>query len=118
VNIVYIRGLRAQAVIGVYEWERHIRQTLVLDLEMASDTARAAASDQIADTLDYAAISGRVVALVEASEYQLLETLADAVARMITREFGVPWLRLRLSKPGAVAAAEDVGVIIETGQCP
>jgi len=118
VNIVYIRGLRAQAVIGVYEWERHIRQTLVLDLEMASDTARAAASDQIADALDYAALSGRVVALVEASEYQLLETLADAVARMITREFGVPWLRLRLSKPGAVAAAEDVGVIIETGECP
>ena len=117
-NIVYIRGLRAQAVIGVYEWERHIRQTLVLDLEMASDTARAAASDQIADALDYAALSGRVVALVEASEYQLLETLADAVARMITREFGVPWLRLRLSKPGAVAAAEDVGVIIETGECP
>ena len=117
-NIVYIRGLRAQAVIGVYEWERHIRQTLVLDLEMASDTARAAASDQIADALDYAAISERVVALVEASEYQLLETLADAVARMITREFGVPWLRLRLSKPGAVAAAEDVGVIIETGECP
>ena len=117
-NIVYIRGLRAQAVIGVYEWERHIRQTLVLDLEMASDTARAAASDQIADALDYAALSGRVVALVEASEYQLLETLAEAVARMITREFGVPWLRLRLSKPGAVAAAEDVGVIIETGECP
>jgi dihydroneopterin aldolase len=118
VNIVYIRGLRAQAVIGVYEWERHIRQPLVLDLEMASDTARAAASDQIADALDYAALSGRVVALVEASEYQLLETLADAVARMITREFGVPWLRLRLSKPGAVAAAEDVGVIIETGEYP
>ena len=117
-NIVYIRGLRAQAVIGVYEWERHIRQPLVLDLEMASDTVRAAASDQIVDALDYAALSGRVVALVEASEYQLLETLADAVARMITREFGVPWLRLRLSKPGAVAAAEDVGVIIETGECP
>jgi len=118
VNIVYIRGLRAQAVIGVYGWERHIRQPLVLDLEMTSDTARAAASDQIADALDYAAISSRVITLVEASEYQLLETLADAVARMITREFGVPWLRLRLSKPGAVAAADDVGVIIETGERP
>lgn len=114
-NIVYIRGLRAQAVIGVYEWERHVRQTLVLDLEMASDTTRAAASDQIADALDYAALSERVVALVEASDYQLLETLADAIARMITQDFGVPWLRLRLSKPGAVAAAEDVGVIIESG---
>ena len=117
-NIVYIRGLRAQAVIGVYEWERHIRQTLVLDLEMASDMTRAAASDQIADALDYATLSARVVAMVEASEYQLLETLADAVASMIMRDFGVPWLRLRLGKPGAVAAAEDVGVIIEVGERP
>ncbi len=117
-NIVYIRGLRAQAVIGVYEWERHIRQTLVLDLEMASDTARAAVSDQIVDALDYAALSGRVVALVEGSDYQLLETLADAVGRMIMQDFGVPWLRLRLSKPGAVAEAEDVGVIIEAGERP
>ena len=117
-NIVYIRGLRAQAVIGVYEWERHIRQTLVLDLEMASDTARAAVSDQIVDALDYAALSGRVVALVEDSDYQLLETLADAVGRMIIQDFGVPWLRLRLSKPGAVADAEDVGVIIEAGERP
>ncbi len=114
-NIVYIRGLRAQAVIGVYEWERHIRQTLVLDLELASDTARAAASDQIADALDYAALSRCVLALVEGSEYQLLETLADAVAGMITRDFSVPWLRLRVSKPGAVAEAEDVGVLIEVG---
>ena len=117
-NIVYIRGLRAQAVIGVYEWERHIRQTLVLDLEMASDTTRAATSDQIADALDYAALSARVVALVEASEYQLLESLAAAVANMVTAEFGVVWLRLRLGKPGAVAAAEDVGVIIEVGERP
>jgi len=116
VNIVYIRGLRAQAVVGVYEWERHIRQTLVLDLEMASDTSRAAASDQIVDALDYAAVSEKVVALVEASDYQLLETLADAVARMIMQDFGVPWLRFRLSKPGAVAAAEDVGLIIEAGE--
>ncbi len=117
-NIVYIRGLRAQAVIGVYEWERHIRQAVVLDLELASDTARAARTDQIADALDYAALSARVVALVEASEYQLLESLADAVAGMIMQDFGVPWLRLRLSKPGAVAAADDVGVIIEVGEAP
>jgi 7,8-dihydroneopterin aldolase/epimerase/oxygenase len=118
VNIVYIRGLRAQAVIGVYDWERGIRQTLVLDLEMASDMARAAASDQLTDALDYADISRRVLALIEGSDYQLLESLAEAVARMITRDFGVPWLRLRLSKPGAVAEAEDVGVIIETGARP
>ncbi len=117
-NTVYIRGLRAQAIIGVYEWERHIRQTLVLDLEMASDTARAAASDEIDHALDYAAISQQVIALVELSEYQLLETLADAVAAMIQRDFDVPWLRLRLGKPGAVPEAEDVGVIIEAGTRP
>ena len=117
-NIVYIRGLRAQAVIGVYEWERHIRQTLVLDLEMASDMTDAVASDQIADALDYAALSAQVIALVETSEYQLLEALAHAVARMVMRDFSVPWLRLRLSKPGAVAAAEDVGVVIEVGARP
>ena len=114
-NIVYIKGLQAQSVIGVYEWERHIRQRVVIDLEMASDTVRAAASDEIAHALDYAAISQQVIALVEASEYQLIETLADTVARMIMREFNVPWLRLRLSKPGAVAEAEDVGVVIEAG---
>lgn len=115
-NVVYITGLRAQAVIGVYDWERDIRQALVLDLEMASDTARAAATDQIADALDYAAISARVIALVEGSEYQLIETLAEEVVQMVSRDFGVPWLRLRLSKPGAVAEAEDVGVIVEYGE--
>jgi dihydroneopterin aldolase len=117
-NIVYIKGLRAQAVIGVYDWERLIRQTLVLDLEMASDTARAAATDAISDALDYAAISQQVIALVEGSEYQLIETLAEAVAAMVMREFAVPWLRLRLGKPGAVAEADDVGVVIEAGTRP
>jgi dihydroneopterin aldolase len=114
-NTVYIKGLRAQAVIGVYDWERLVRQPLVMDLEMASDTARAAATDAIADALDYAAISQQVIALVEGSEFQLLESLADAIATMVMREFGVPWLRLRLGKPGAVAEAEDVGVIVEAG---
>jgi dihydroneopterin aldolase len=117
-DIVYIRGLRAQAVIGVYEWERLVRQTLVVDLEMASDTARAAASDAIADALDYAAISQRVLALVEESQYQLIESLAAEVARVVTGEFGVPWLKVRVSKPGAVAEAEDVGVVIERGIRP
>lgn len=114
-NTVYIKGLRAQAVIGIYDWERLVRQPLVMDLEMASDTARAAATDAIADALDYAAISQQVIALVEGSEFQLLESLADAIATMVMREFGVPWLRLRLGKPGAVAEAEDVGVIVEAG---
>ncbi|MEZ5574009.1 MAG: dihydroneopterin aldolase [Halioglobus sp.] len=117
-GIVYIKGLRTQAVIGVYEWERHIRQALLIDLEMASDMTRAAASDDIAHALDYAAISSQVIALTESSEFQLLESLAHALAHMITRDFEVPWLRVRISKPGAVAEAEDVGVIVETGERP
>lgn len=117
-NTVFIRGLRASAVIGVYERERHIRQTLVLDLEMASDMTRAAASDRLEDALDYGAVAERVVALVEASEYQLLEALGDAVVKLVREEFAVPWLRLRLSKPGAVAEADDVGVVIESGKRP
>jgi dihydroneopterin aldolase len=115
-DTVYIRGLRAEAVIGVYDWERDIRQTLVLDLELASDNPRAAATDRIDDAVDYAAISSRVIAFVESSEFQLIETLAERVAGMVMTEFGVPWLRLRLDKPGAVAEADSVGVEIERGE--
>ena len=114
-DIVFIKELRAEAVIGVYDWERDIRQSVVLDLEMASDIRRAAANDQIADALDYDAIATRVLAFVEASDFQLIETMAEQVAALIMREFHVPWLRLRLSKPGAVSQARDVGVLIERG---
>jgi len=118
VDIVYIRGLQVDAVIGVYDWERDIRQTLVLDLDMASDIRRGAATDAIADALDYAAISEAVTGLVAGSSFQLLESLAEAVATLVMEQFPVPWLRLRVGKPGAVAAAEDVGVIIERGEGP
>lgn len=115
---VYIRELRTDTVIGVYDWERDIRQTVVLDLELASDNRLAAGSDQIKDAVDYAAISTRVLAFIEASEYQLIETLAEQVAALVMREFCVPWLRLQLSKPGAVPQARDVGVQIERGERP
>ena len=115
-NTVFITGLKAQAVIGVYEHERHIRQALVLDLEMATDTSDAAASDQLDDALDYAAVAASVIELVEASEYQLIETLADAVVTLVRGEFGVPWLRLTVHKPGAVPEADDVGVVVESGE--
>lgn len=117
-DIVFIRELRADTIIGVYDWERRIRQTVVLDLELASNNRRAAASDQIDDAMDYAAISGRVLSFIEASEFQLIETMAERVAEVIIEEFAVPWLRLRLSKPGAVAQARDVGVLIERGERP
>ena len=114
-DIVYIEGLKTDAVIGVYDWERSIRQTLVLDLELASDNRAAAATDGIADAVDYDAISKRILAYVQASEFELIETLAERVADIVLNEFHIPWLRLKLSKPGAVAEANDVGVIIERG---
>ena len=113
---VHITGLRAETVIGVYDWERTIRQPLVLDLELASDNRRAAANDRIEDAVDYAAISTRMIAVIEASEFQLIETLAEHLAGLLMTEFGVPWLRLRLDKPGAVAEANSVGVVIERGE--
>ena len=117
-DTVYIRGLKADAVIGVYDWERTIRQPLVIDLELASDNRAAAANDAIEDAVDYDAISGRVLAYVADSEYQLIETLAEHLAEIILREFGIPWLRLQVAKPGAVEAADSVGVVIERGQRP
>ena len=117
-DTVFIRGLRIDTVIGVYDWERDIRQTLVLDLELASDNRAAAATDGIAEAVDYDAISKRLLAYTQASEFQLIETLAERLAEIVLSEFPVPWLRLALGKPGAVAEAEDVGVIIERGEKP
>ena len=117
-DIVFIRELRANTVIGVYDWEREVRQTVVLDLEMASDNRLAAASDDLGDALDYAAVSARLLAFIESSEFQLIETMAEQVAAIVLDEFEVSWLRLRLAKPGAVAQAKDVGILIERGQRP
>ena len=114
-DTVYIRGLKADAVIGVYDWERNIRQPLILDLELASDNRAAAATDAIESAVDYDAISGRVLAYVRDSEFQLIETLAERVAELVMREFGVAWLRLDVAKPGAVKEADSVGVVIERG---
>ena len=117
-DTVYIEGLRADTVIGVYDWERSVHQTVVLDLEMAADNRLAAAHDRVEDALDYAAVSTRVHAFVESSEFSLIETLAERLAELVMREFGVPWLRLRISKPGAVMQARTVGVQIERGKRP
>lgn len=117
-DTVYIEGLRAETVIGVYDWERTVRQTLVLDLELAGDNRRAAGRDRVEDAVDYAAVAGRVLAFVEGSDFRLIETLAERLAELVMSEFGVPWLRLRVSKPGAVMQARTVGVQIERGERP
>lgn len=115
-DIVFIRDLKVQTVIGVFDWERRISQTVSFDLDMACDIAAAANSDQLLHALDYKAISKRIIAFVEASEFQLVEALAEAVAALVRDEFNVPWLKLVLSKPGALRGARDVGIAIERGE--
>ena len=110
---VFIEGLDIDALIGIYDWERRIRQTLRFDLEMGFDNRIPAASDDIADTLNYKAVSKRLIELVQQSEFGLVETLAERCAAIVLEEFQVQWLRLKLSKPGAVRGAQAVGVIIE-----
>jgi len=114
-DIVYIRELQVQTVIGIFDWEREIKQVVSIDLEMACDIRRAAQSDAIEDALDYKAVSKRIIAYVEKSEFQLVETLAERIAGIVLNEFSVPWVRLRLGKPGAVKGSRDVGVEIERG---
>lgn len=114
-DIIFINELRIEAVIGVYDWERSIKQVVMLDIELATDIRNAARTDAIDDTLNYKAVAKRVSAFVEQSQYQLVESLAEHVAQLILSEFQVPWLRLRVCKPGAVRGAKDVGVIIERG---
>jgi dihydroneopterin aldolase len=119
VDQVFIKGLAVEAVIGVYDWERRILQPLVLDLDMGWDISAAAAGDDLAATLDYAAVSMRVLEYVAASQFLLVEALAEHVAALVMQEFSVPWLRLQVTKPGAVAqAAGGVGVLIERGARP
>jgi len=114
-DMVLIEGLEVRTVIGIYDWEREIRQTVRLDLEMAWDMSKAAVSDDIKDALDYKSVSKRLISFVEGSSFGLIERLAEQCAEIVLAEFGVPWLRLKMSKPGAVRGSENVAVLIERG---
>jgi len=116
VDIIYISDLRIETVIGIYDWERKIKQTVVLDIEMAGDCRKAAAGDKVEDTLNYKSVAKRLIAFVGDSEFQLVETLAERCAEIVMEEFSVPWVKLRINKRGALRGARDVGVIIERGQ--
>lgn len=115
---VFINDLEIETVVGIYDWEREIRQKIILNLEMAADARRAALTDSIDDTLNYKAVAKRLIGFVEASSFQLVETLAQRCAEIVLDEFDVAWLRLRLDKPGAVRGSKSVGVIIERGRGP
>ena len=117
-DIIYIHDLRIESVIGIYEWERKIKQTVVLDIEMAGDCRKAAQNDDVEDTLNYKSVAKRLIELVGSSECQLVETLAERCAAVVLEEFHVPWVKLRVNKQGALRGARDVGVIIERGQRP
>jgi len=115
-DIIFLGGLEIDTVIGIYEWERKIKQKIILDIEMGFDIQKAAASDDIAHTLDYKAVSDRVVSFVEHSEFYLVEKLIEEIAGILRSEFAIPWVKITLNKEGAISRARDVGIIIERGE--
>ena len=110
---IFLHGLTAECIIGFIDWERRVKQTVVLDIELPVDCRHASLTDEVADTLDYKKVAKRVLAFVAASEFKLVETLAHRVALLILEEFAVEWVRVALNKPGAIRNSRDVGVVIE-----
>ena len=110
---IFIRALKAEAIIGIYDWERQVKQTVLIDVEIGADVRKAALSDSIDDTLNYKRVAKRVLAFVESSRCRLVETLSEQIAMLILEEFAVAAVRVELSKPGAVRSSKDVGVILE-----
>lgn len=112
-DIIYLHDLKIETIIGIFDWERDVKQIVILDLDMAADIRPAAKTDNINDTLNYKAVAKRLIDFVGNSEFNLVETLAEQVAEIVLKEFNIPWIRLRINKAGAVRYAGDVGVIIE-----
>lgn len=110
---IFLSALSVECIVGIWEWERRVKQTVIIDLEMAADIRRAAASDAIEDTIDYKKVSKRVQSFVGESQFQLVETLTERIAQTIVTEFGVSWVKVRLNKQGAIRGARDVGIQIE-----
>jgi len=112
-DIIFLGGLTTECIIGIWDWERRVKQKVVVDLEMGADIRRAAGSDRIDDTLDYKRVSKRLLQFIGDSEFQLVETLAERIAELVITEFLVPWVRVRLNKQGAIRGSRDVGILIE-----
>jgi 7,8-dihydroneopterin aldolase/epimerase/oxygenase len=110
---IFIHALKSEAIIGIYDWERQVRQTVIVDIEFSADIRKAALTDSIDDTLNYKRVAKRVLAFIEASQFHLVETLAEHLAMLVLEEFGIEWVRLTVSKPGAVRSSRDVGVALE-----
>ena len=117
-DIIFLHDLRVETVIGIWEWERKIRQVVAIDLDMSADIKKAADTDSVEDTLNYKLVSKRLQQFVGESSFQLVEALAENIAAVVLDEFDVSWVRVRVNKPGAIRGAHDVGVIIERGTRP
>lgn len=115
-DTVFVTDLRIDAIVGIWDWERALTQTVSIDLEMSADIRAAAESDDIGVTLDYRAVSKRVTEFVQASKFQLIEAMAENVAGVVREEFGVAWIRVTVHKPLAVRGSRDVGISIERGE--
>ena len=109
---IFIHALKAEAIIGIFDWERQVRQAVIVDIEFSADIRKAALTDSIEDTLNYKRVAKRVLAFVEGSQFHLVETLAEHIAMLVLEEFGVAWVSIVLSKPGAVRNSRDVGVVL------
>src|ERR1700760_546364 len=112
-DIIFLRGLEVECIIGFIDWERRVKQTVVIDLELPVDCRVASVRDEVEDTLDYKKVAKRVIAFIEASEFKLVETLANRLALLLLEEFGIAWVRLSVNKPGAICGSKDVGMRIE-----
>lgn len=117
-DTIFLRDLRITTIVGIWEWERRMPQVVSIDLDMAADIRKAAASDAIEDTLNYKAVTKRIQAFVGESRFDLIETMADRVAAIITDEFSVPWVRVSVHKPWAIRGSRDVGITVERGVRP
>ena len=110
---IFIHALKTEAIIGIFDWERQVKQTVIVDIEISADVRKAALSDSIDDTLNYKRVAKRVLSFVEGSNFHLVETLAEHIAMLMLGEFGIAWVRISLSKPGAIRNSRDVGVVLE-----
>ncbi len=115
-DTIFIRALKTEAIIGIFAWERQVKQTVILDIEISADIRKAARSDAIDDTLNYKRVAKRVLAFIESSQFHLVETLAEHIAMLILEEFGVAGVSIMLSKPGALRGSRDVGVMLKRGR--
>jgi dihydroneopterin aldolase len=110
---IFLTGLNVECIVGVWDWERQVKQSVVVDIEMAADIRKSAASDRLDDTIDYKKVSKRLLSFIGESQFQLVETLTERIAEIIIKEFRVPWVKVKLNKQGALRGSKDVGIIIE-----